>query len=569
MFDLLISNGMVVDGTGTARRRVDVAVKDGRIAGVGRFDGAKAKQVINAEGHVVAPGFIDIHTHYDPQMTFEPYATSSCYHGVTTVVTGNCGFGLAPTRPEDRDFVVSIFARVEEMNPKALAAIPWDFETFPEYVASRKGKLGINAACYVSHSNLRRYVMGKAASEREATLDEIEQMQALVSEAMEVGAAGLSSSHCPTDMDMDNRPVPSRFSSYDELRALVQAVGRSNRGSISYLPKSAIGGLTPEDGDFLMDLGLASGVPIIIQGLGARSKVDAPTATWPSSKAYLDRARELGAPVYSMLMARPYNRKFNLADGTSLYEGVPEFHRLFTEAESVVERLAMLNSTDFRNKIRHAVEERDLDLLPPPAFDMLVVTGVEAQESRDFLNKTIAEIAVEKGIAPMDALANVAIADGLRTEFTWRTENEEWREATCLASRHPQMIVGTSDAGAHLGRDDGAEMTSYFFKYWVREWEKWTLEEAVRELSLVPASLMGFRDRGVLAPGNAADIVIFDHATIGPDWKQPVNDFPGNQRRWASKPKGVKATIVNGTPVVLDGMLVEACGLPGEFLAPL
>jgi N-acyl-D-aspartate/D-glutamate deacylase len=573
-YDLLITNGLVIDGTGLPRRRADVAIRDGRIAGIGRFDASLAERVLDAKGRIVAPGIIDPHTHYDPQLTFEPYGTSSCYHGVTTVVTGNCGFSIAPTRSDDRDFITQIFARVEDMSPGSLAGIPWDFESFPEYVEAREKHLGINAAFYIGHCNIRRWVMGDASYEREATEDEIEEMRGLVREAMAVGAAGLSSTHAPTHLDSEGRPVPSRLASKQELEALVHEVGLSNRGSISYLPYSSIGGLTEEDGDFLIQLALCSRLPIIIQGLGARSKVDAPTATWEHTREYLDRARQEGAAVYSMLMARPFNRRFSLAEGTSLYEGVLPFDRLFSEAETVAARTVLLRDPDFRDEIRHSVENpnRDSSLgstLPPPHFNRLQVHRASKPENQKLIGRSLVEIAEERGVAPMDVMVDVALSEDLTVEFIWRTESEEWKDGTHKASLNPHMIIGTSDGGAHLGRDDGAEFSSYFLRYWVREWGLWELEEAIRQMTQQPAALIGLTDRGMLLAGYAADIMIFDPDEIGPGRKEFVNDFPNGEGRWSSRPEGVYATIVNGVPIVLDGELVEGCGYPGQVARPV
>jgi len=573
-YDLLITNGLVIDGTGLPRRRADVAIRDGRIAGIGRFDVSLAERVLDARGRIVAPGIIDPHTHYDPQLTFEPYGTSSCYHGVTTVVAGNCGFSIAPTRSDDRDFITQIFARVEDMSPGSLAGIPWDFESFPEYIEAREKHLGINAAFYVGHCNIRRWVMGDACYEREATAEEIEKMRGLVREAMAAGAAGLSSTHAPTHLDSEGRPVPSRLASKQELDALVHEVGLSNRGSISYLPYSSIGGLTEEDGEFLIQLALRSRLPIIIQGLGARSKVDAPTATWERTREYLDRAREKGAAVYSMLMARPFNRRFSLAEGTSLYEGVLPFDRLFSEAETVDERIAMLRDPDYRDEIRHSVENpnRDSSLgstLPPPHFNRLQVHQAAKPENQKLIGRPLVEIAEERGVAPMDVMVDIALSEDLAVEFIWRTESEEWKEGTHKASLNPHMIIGTSDGGAHLGRDDGAEFSSYFLRYWVREWGLWELEEAIRQMTQQPAALIGLTDRGMLLAGYAADIMIFDADEIGPGRKEFVNDFPNGEGRWSSRPEGVYATIVNGVPIVLDGELVEGCGYPGQIARPV
>lgn len=573
MHDLVILDGLVIDGTGSARRRADVAIQGGRIAAIGRFSGAQARRTIDAEGRVVAPGFIDPHTHYDPQLLFDPFATSSCFHGVTSVAVGNCGFGIAPTRLEHRQGVLGIFSRVEEMSLAALGTIEWDFESFPELLAAREGRLGINAAWYLGHSNVRRFVMGEAASEREATDDEIARMQAIVGEAMAAGAAGFSSSHSPTDLDAQDRPVPSRLASRAELEALVLALGRSNRGSFAYLPFSAVGGLTPEDGELLIRLALASRLPVIIQGLGARSKVDAPTATWPESKRYLERARDLGAAIYSMLIARPFHRTFSLAQGTTLYEGAIPFNRLFSEASTVEQRCAMLRDPDYRAAIRRAVENpnRDPDAgstLPPPRFEMLSVHAVAKPGNEALAGRALADLARERGEAPMDVLVDLALAEDLATEFLWRTDSDEWREGTYQASTHPQMIIGTSDGGAHLGRDDGAEFSSYFLRYWVREWGRWELEAAIRELTMKPASILGLVDRGVLAPGYAADLVIFDPKTVGPDRKEFRHDLPGGAGRWTSRPCGIHATIVNGTPIVIDGEIPDDCGMPGEVLRP-
>ncbi|OCC23600.1 amidohydrolase [Croceicoccus estronivorus] len=572
MYDLVILNGFVIDGTGVSRRQADVAIRDGRIVGIGRFARSEARRSIDAEGHVVAPGIIDAHTHYDPQLTFEPYGTSSCFHGVTSVVTGNCGFAMSPTRAADRKYMSSIFTRVEEIGANAMAAIAWDFETFPEYLAARTGKIGINAAFYIGHSNIRRWVLGDESNQRAATDDEVAEMRMIVRDAMAAGAAGLSSSHSPTDLDMEDRPVPSRLSSRQELLALADEVGRANKGTIGYLPLSAMGGLSAEDGELLVEMALASRRPIIIQGLGARSKVEAPTATWPESEKYLESCRQRGAAVYSLLISRPFNRPVCLARNTSMYEGVPAFHRLF-KTDSLAERMAMLRDPAYRDEIRYAVENPNSDPAkgsntPPPAFNLMLVGKTRRPDNAVLEGRRLTEIAEERGCAPMDVMADLALSEDLETEFIWNTETDEWREGTFLASRHPQMIIGTSDGGAHLGRDDNAEFTSYFFKYWVREWGKWSLEEAIREFTMLPAKILGFNDRGIIAEGYAADIMIFDPETIGPDIKVIAHDLPGGDSRWTSRPKGVKATIVNGVPIVLDGRLLDDCGLPGHVLRP-
>jgi len=573
MYDLLISDGFVIDGTGASRRIADVGIQNGRIAAIGRIDRGEARRVIDAAGLVVAPGFIDPHTHYDPQLTLDPFASSSCFHGVTSVVVGNCGFALAPTRPSAREGVKQIFARVEEIDLAVLDRIPWDFETFPEFLKAREGRLGVNAAFYVGHCNVRLWAMGEDAYHRAARPDELAVMRAIVREAMAAGAAGFSSSHSPTDLDTLDRPVPSRASSLEELEALALEVGHAQRGSIAYLPASAVGGLLPDDGELLIRLALASRLPVVIQGLGARSKVDAPTATWPQSKAYLERARSLGAAVYSLLIARPFRRPFSLAAGTTLFEGALAFHRLFREARTVPERIAMLRDPAYRDAIRKSVEHPNRDgalgsTTPPPQFSTLSVQRVRDAAHRRWEGIGLPEMAAQLGVEPMDALVDLALAEDLETEFLWSIDSPEWREGTFEASRHPQMLIGTSDGGAHLGRDDGAEYSSFFLQSWVREWGLWTLEEAIRELTAVPAAVLGFVDRGLLLPGFAADLVLFDPETVGPDVKTIGEDRIPGQRRWASRPKGFKATIVNGVPIVQDGEIADESARPGCVLRP-
>ena len=327
------------------------------------------------------------------------------------------------------------------------------------------------------------------------------------------------------------------------------------------------------DGQFLIRLALTSRLPIIIQGLGARSKVDAPTATWDHCVRYLERARRQGAGVYSMLMARPFNRRFSLAEGTSLYEGVPAFQRLFDEAKTPSARIAMLSDGAFRSAIRSAVENPNKDAsrgstLPPPHFENVQIYRAGKPENQALMDRSLVEIAQTRGIAPMDAMIEIALSEALDVEFVWRTESDAWREGTYQASIHPHMIIGTSDGGAHLGRDDGSDWSSYFLRYWVREWGKWELEEAIRQMTQQPAALLGLFDRGMLLPGYAADVMIFDADEIGPGRKEFVRDFPNGEGRWSSRPEGFYATIVNGVPIVLDGELTDDCGLPGHVLAP-
>jgi N-acyl-D-aspartate/D-glutamate deacylase len=561
---------MVVDGTGLSRRRTDIGIRDGRIAAVGHVEGKLgAARVIEADGCIVAPGIVDVHTHYDPQLTFDPYATSSCYHGVTTTLAGNCGFSIAPVRPEGRDYLKAMFARVEGMAPAALDGVVWDFDSFPSFLEARRGKLGVNLACYVGHSTLRRFVMGKEGSEREATPVEVEQMKTLVREAIHAGAVGFSSSDVPTQVDGDDRPIASRFAAKSELIDLVEEAGRAGAGSIAYLPESVIGGLDAKDEALLIELGLRSRVPIVIQGVGGRDKVDAPTAGWDRAKAFLDTAAAKGAAIFSLLRTHPFDRPIDLEEGCPLYSGVfawADFMKLSHD-----EKMARLRDPVARAEMRHAVENPNRDpkagsTLPPPHWDVTFVDEVSDPANEPLRRRSLAKLGEERGQAPADVMLDLALAEDLRIKFRWENRSPEWSDAVQESMKHPSMLMGISDGGAHLDRDDGSEWSSFFLRHWVLDRGDWTLEEGIRQLTQVPAAMAGFVDRGLILPGYAADLMIFDPTTVGPATKRRVADFPGGEVRFSARPQGFVATIVNGEAIVSDGKLTGA--LPGQVLRP-
>jgi len=570
IYDLVIRGGTVIDGTGLVRRRADVAIADGRIAVVGHLPaGASGASEIDAEGQIVAPGIVDLHTHYDPQLTFDPWATSSCYHGVTTVVAGNCGFSLAPTRSEGRRYAKALFARVEGMSPVALDGVEWDFETFPEYLAARRGRLGVNLACYVGHSAVRRYVMGEAGSQREASADEVARMAAIVREAIEAGAAGFSSSHVPTQVDGDDRPIPSRFGSVDELLALAEVAGRAGAGSIAYLPESVIGGIDERDEALLVKLGQVARCPIVLQGIGGRDKVDAPTAGWDRARAFLEGAAEQGAAIFSILRTQPFDREIDLEAGCPLYAGVPSWAAFMKLSRE--EKLAALRDASWRERMRDAVESPNRDpkqgsTLPPPQWHVTFVESVAKPENERHVGRSIAALARAQGKAPADVLLDLAREEGLATRFRWQNLTPEWEAAVRESMKHPSMLLGISDGGAHLDRDDGSDWSSFFLRYWALDRGEFGLEEAIRQITQVPAAVAGLTGRGSLLPGFAADVMIFDPERIGPHSKRRVHDFPGGEARFVARPTGVSATIVNGVPIVLDGKLTRA--LPGQVVRP-
>jgi N-acyl-D-amino-acid deacylase len=568
-FDLVITGGTVVDGTGAARRRADIGIRGGRVAAIGNLAGAAAAEFFDATGLVVAPGIVDLHTHYDPQVTFDPLAQMSSYHGVTTVLAGNCGFSIAPCRPEDREFLGALFAKVEQMHPSAMSGIEWNFASFPEYLDARRGNLGVNFACYIGHSNVRRWVMGADGSQREATAAEIDAMADVVREAVRAGAAGVSSSHAPTHLDGDDRPVPSRFATKDEFRALAAAAGEVGAGTIGYLPFSSIGGLDEADEAYLVELGEASGLPVVIQGLGGRNKVDAPTATLDRAIEFLDRAAANGTPVYSMMITRPPDRPARIDEHNHHYLAVPSWERMLKLPHD--ERVALLRDPAARDELRHAVENYNRDpekgtTTPPPMWHTLIVAGVVRPEHEHLVGRTVAALAQESGAAPADAMLDLALSEDLQTEFRWYWETDEWREAVREAQADPRFLIGVGDGGAHLARDDGADWSSWYLRHWVLERGICPLEEGIRRITALPAALAGFVDRGTLEVGKWADVFVFDAERIDAGRKEFVNDLPGGAGRFKAWPQGVVATIVNGVPVIVDGKPTGA--RPGHVVAP-
>jgi N-acyl-D-aspartate/D-glutamate deacylase len=560
-FDTIIKNGTVVDGSGLPKRVADVGIKDGVITDIGRLSGAK--ETIDADGLVVMPGIVDAHTHYDPQVTFEGHATSSCYHGVTSVIAGNCGYSIAPCRPGDRQWVVKLFAQVEGMTPSVLEqGLPWDWESFPQLLDVLDERLGINVGIYVGHSAIRRFVMGDAASEREATDAEIQQMAKLVREAMRAGAAGFTSSKSPTHVDHLKRPVPSRKASFQEIKTLAAAAGEGGAGSIGYLAETAVQGYTAEDRQRIVELALASGLPVVVQGMGYRPGAK---ERWDDQVGFLNDARSKGAAVYSMLRTQPFMRPFNWNRGTSLFEGCYSWRELgdMTPAQ----RVAAFADAGFRKKLAADWDAPNTDskrgsTLPPPRQTQVFVD--KSASNRAAEGKNLAELAKAKGVHPVEVMCDLVVADKGETQFVYNSEGSEWIAANGESQRNPHMIVGTGDGGAHADRDDGAEWSTYFLRSWVLDRGHYTLEEGVRRITLLPAMICGIPLRGLLARGYHADVMLFDPQRLRLGKKGLINDMPGGEARWQVKPEGVVRVLVNGKTIVKDGELEP--GTPGRVL---
>ena len=554
-FDTIIKGGTVVDGSGLPMRRADVGIKDGMITDVGRLSGAK--QVVDADGLMVMPGIVDAHTHYDPQLTFDGFGTTSCYHGVTSVVAGNCGYSIAPCRPKDHEYLEKLFARVEGISSNVLhSGLPWDWESFPDLLEVLDRRLGINFGCYIGHSALRRFVMGDDASTREATPAEIDQMKTLVREAMRAGAAGFSSSRSPTHVDQFGKPVPSRHATFEEVAALAEAAGEGGAGSIAFLAESAVQGYNAQDRERLIALAHRSGLPVIVQGMGYRP---GSRPMWDDQVQFLEHARTRGAAIYSMLRSQPFMRPFNWSRGTSLFEGL--FHWRDLGELAPAERVARMGDAQRRADFRAGWDNPNKDpqkgsTLPPPAAERVFVDRSQSDPGAE--GKSLAQLAKERGVHPADVMCDLSVADRGLTQFVYNSESPAWVEANGESQRNQHMIIGTGDGGAHADRDDGSEWSTYFLRSWVLDRKHHALEEGVRRLTHLPAMITGIPLRGLIARGYHADVMMFDPARLALGKKQLVRDLPGDEERWQVRPEGVVRVMVNGQTIVENGELTGA-----------
>jgi N-acyl-D-aspartate/D-glutamate deacylase len=412
--------------------------------------------------------------------------------------------------------------------------------------------------------------MGPEGSEREASEKEIVKMCDLVREAMVAGAAGFSSSLSPNHLDGDERPTPARFSSTKEILALGAAAGELGRGSIVFLPPGVVRGYSDEDQEFLLELAAISGLPVVIQGVGGRNKIDAPLHIWSRAVEFFARSREAGLPVYSLLQTRADELHVELNERNVHYRAVFPWHAMLQLPHE--ERMAFLRDPAARDTLRYACENYNIDpskgsTHPPPLFSQLFVDQVSRPENAHLVGRSIGDISEEQGKAPADAMLDLAVSENLETQFFQRNENEDWISEVREAQLHPHMLVGTSDAGAHLGRQDTADVPTYYLRTWVLDRGVSSLEEGIRQLTHVPATVLGFSDRGTLEIGKWADMFIFDPETVGTAGpRYEPGALAGKAGRYVAKATGVAATIVNGVPIVEDGRLTGA--LPGRWVPP-
>ncbi len=554
MADLLIRNATLYDGTGAPGVRADIAVKDGRIAAIGK-SGAPAKETIDADGLALMPGIIDNHTHYDAQLTWDPWATPSPALGVTTAIIGNCGFTIAPCKPRDRELVMQNLTQVEGMGIETLrAGIKWDFESFPEYMDQlEKRGTALNIAAFVGHSSIRTFVMGEDAPRRAATADEIAQMRAIVVEAMEVGAVGFATSTSPAHNGHGGLPMPSRLAEEVELRALVTSLKESGRG-VFMLTKG--GQSTPA---FLESLAAESGRPVVVAAL--LHNPTNPSVVFDELDA-ISAANARGRTMMGAISCCPLSFDFTLESPypiESLAAWKPAF-ALKGEA-----RKAKVADPAFRQTIR--------DELSRPAqvrnfngeWDKVQVVETFRPEHAKYEQRTIAELATETGRDPLDFFFDLALAEDLRTVFVALTLNSD-EEAVGRLIRHPYSLISLSDAGAHLTFFNDAGFGLHLLGHWVRTKGELTLPQAIHRLTGQTARLFGIRDRGTLAVGNAADLLLFDPQTVDRGPKERVRDLPAGGARLTTRAVGVHGVWVNGVRIADERGLRATGSLPGRLL---
>jgi N-acyl-D-aspartate/D-glutamate deacylase len=532
MTSIVIRGGQVVDGTGRAGYAADVLVKDGRIAEIGK--NLSGDTTLDASGAVVAPGFIDIHTHYDAQVFWDPGLTPSCFHGVTTVVAGNCGFTIAPTRAADRETIALTLEKVEDMNPASLmAGIPWDFETFPEYLASveRRGTV-LNYAAYVGHTALRLYHMGDAAYEREATEDEVRAMSRSVREAMEAGAVGVATSRAPTHVGIGGRPVCSRLAAISEFEAMAQELAKLGRGVIA----STLGAGFAYDEVYAFQRRL--GVPLTYTALLAIPGL------WQHASKVHAAEYEKGTGVWPQISVRKVTLQMQLKAPFS-FDQVKCFTDLYQEAPEQ-------RAVRYRDPAWRAMAIEQLKTTPlPTRWENFILA--ESDVHPQHIERKLADIARERGEHPFDTMVALSLEENLETRFRYVQANDDEAGITHLLQQK-QMALGLSDAGAHVGMLCDAPLPTDLLGNWVREREVISLETAVHKLTGEPAGIFRFEDRGVLRPGAHADVCIFEPDTVGPGKIRRVRDFPaGADRLTADTPTGVRHVLVNGSPIHQDG----------------
>ncbi|HXC91022.1 MAG TPA: amidohydrolase family protein [Stellaceae bacterium] len=552
--DLLIKNGTVVDGSGLPRFRADVGVKGGRIVEIGRIRGA-AERVIDADGLIVAPGFIDGHTHMDAQVAWDALGSCSCWHGVTSVVMGNCGFALAPCKPADREWYARCLTAVEDIPTEAmLAGIEWDWETFPEYLANvERLPKGLNYGMYIGHSALRMYAMGRRALDEAASEDDLRHMEHAVTEAIRAGALGFSTSRATTHVTPDDTPVASRIAEWTEIERLVGAMGALNCGIFQIGPDISGGEAQRACLARLRKIALDSGRPVMFGMLATRQGVD--PNPWDYQTRFMDETVAAGGRMYGQATTRSINAVFSLRsylpfDVLPTWRGIralplAEQKRRLADPEVRARLIAAEAAMKPRDRVLQGGGAATTDPRKPDYDNLFPMLSV------DWDDPSVGELARRQNKHPVEVIIDLALENDNRM-FVQPIVNERPGDVLNLL-KHPRTLATFSDSGAHVCQEMGSSLQTHLLSYWVRNKQQFTLEEAVRMLTFDNASAWELPDRGLVRTGYAADVVVFDEATIKPRLPTVEEDLPGGARRLVQKADGIAATIVNGAVSVENG----------------
>jgi N-acyl-D-aspartate/D-glutamate deacylase len=547
-FDLVIRNGLVVDGTGRPGQRADVAIAAGRIMEIGHVSGT-AKASIDAADCVVAPGFIDPHTHYDAQICWDGAVTPSSWHGVTSVVMGNCGVGIAPCRPDTREVAMRDLVNVEAIPFDVLErGISWDWESFPQYMdAAQRRKPALNLAFLAPLTPLRHYVLGEESMERAATPEETARIRALLAEAMDHGAFGFSSTILNQHLGFQGRPLACRNASRDELKAYANVLKEKRKGAIEIALTRQISVLEDDQCEMLDFLLEESGRPVTFIALFDRD--DLPEAVRDTLRRAAPMIARGARPQTSPL---PLTREIDMRSPFS-FAAFPSWKRVFADKSKEAQQ-AVYRDRAFRNQFRE-------ELKNPMAFgnwERITLHEVRSPALKRFEGLSVAEIARAEGKDGVDAFLDLTLADDLELEFTMTSFNTRVDRMSELLN-NPSILIGLGDGGAHVDMLCDAGYPTYLLGTWVRERGVMTLEEAVRRLTSDPADLFGIGDRGRLLPGLAADVAIFDPASIGSSNRgERRYDLPGGGKRMVMPSRGVQYTLVNGAITYAQGALTGA-----------
>ncbi|PYM18144.1 MAG: hypothetical protein DMD78_28435 [Candidatus Rokuibacteriota bacterium] len=542
-FDLLIKNGRIIDGSGRPGFHGDVGVVRGKIAELGRLDGP-ARRVIEADGRVIAPGFVDNHCHYDAQVLWDPLCTFSCHHGATTVIIGNCSLALAPVKKHEREKLAGMLSYVEAIPMDVLqAGVPWTWESFPEYMQTIGGRLGVNVGTLVGHSAVRLYAMGEACSEREAKPEELETMRRLVREALEAGALGLSITRNMNHFDVAGTRIPAACAPDSELFALADVLREAGTGVIQ-----CGGGTNPELKDKLLSrLAQACGRQVMYNTLLEQARQP---GRWRTHLAHVEETAKQGIRAVPLVNPGSVVNRFTMKN-CQVFRSMPTWLPILQGSDA--DKLRAYRDPATRAKLRAEVEA---PLTPDSTFskrwDLMIVEEPALPKNRGLRGQNIAEIAKAQGKDPVDAFLDLAVEEDLATVFSLGEINMD-TEAVAQILGSPYAVVGLSDGGAHVQFHSNVSNPTRLLGYWVREKHIMSLEHAVRRLTFDSASAFGIYDRGLLQPGMAADIVVFDPDTVRPVPEDVVHDFPSNGWRMRELAEGIAYTVVNGEVLLEKG----------------